>query len=63
MPNPQRYLQFTKVEMGYNLEAHCSVCDRKFVGTPQFGEHVDEALLRMREDFELHDCAQQTKSA
>ncbi len=49
--------------MGYNLEAHCSVCDRKFVGTPLFGEHVDEALLRMREDFELHDCAQQTKSA
>jgi len=53
-----RYLRFSNVmQRPEPIRASCSRCEKEFVGlyvSPN--ERTDEVLLRMRAEFEAHDC-------
>jgi hypothetical protein len=36
--------------------AFCTRCRKKFTTKVKAGESIDEAILRMREEFEQHEC-------
>jgi hypothetical protein len=55
-----RSLQFKNIEQGQPVSAVCSRCKRLFRAMPKPGERTDDLLLRMRADFDEHDC-QKTK--
>lgn len=52
---------FEKMEQGEPIKGRCSLCDRVFVGAPHPGERADDVLLRMRSDFDAHDCHEETR--
>lgn len=52
-----RFLEFEKIEQGAPIEARCSDCDRLFRVSPKPGDRTDDLLLRLRAEFESHDCA------
>ncbi len=51
-----RILQFKNLEQGEPIESRCSVCGRLFIGEFRSRERTDDVLLRIRADFEAHDC-------
>jgi hypothetical protein len=52
-----RYLQFDNIDMGKpDISCRCSRCGQEFSAEPKATEHVDDVLLRIRADFELHNC-------
>jgi hypothetical protein len=53
-----RFLHFdTLMAQGQPICARCDRCSRKFVGTYRAPkERTDEVLLRMRVEFDAHDC-------
>jgi hypothetical protein len=52
---------FEKVEQGNPIKGACSVCNKLFIAEPKPGERMDEVLLRMRGDFDGHDCHEETR--
>jgi hypothetical protein len=57
-----RTFQFLeKMEQGKPMKGRCSLCNRLFVGDPKPGERADDVLLRMRSDFDAHDCHEETR--
>lgn len=38
------------------LRAFCSVCRQKFEGMPSHYETADDVILRMRAEFNKHEC-------
>jgi hypothetical protein len=52
---------FEKVEKGSPVKGVCSSCSRLFITEPKAGERMDEVLLRMRGDFDGHDCHEETR--
>lgn len=57
-----RTLQFfEKVEQGNPIKAVCSACSRVFIAESKPGERMDDILLRMRADFDAHDCHEETR--
>jgi hypothetical protein len=60
MRRHERYLRFENIETGHSVTAWCSHCDRRFIDAPQPGDHIDEVLLRMRAEYEAHDCTGKT---
>jgi hypothetical protein len=52
---------FEKVEQGNPIKGTCSACNRLFVSDFRPGDRADEVLLRMRADFEGHDCHEETR--
>ncbi|MGA6982608.1 MAG: hypothetical protein WCC95_10435 [Candidatus Sulfotelmatobacter sp.] len=58
----QRTLLFTALPTPTTTpSACCSVCKRRFELTPKPGEHADDVILRMREEFEGHNCNEPSK--
>jgi len=55
--NP-RYLRFGNVMQRPDpIHASCSRCDKGFIGRYRSpNERTDEVLMRMRAEFEAHDC-------
>ncbi len=41
--------------------ARCTVCKRRFELQPKSGERADDIILRMREEFEAHNCKETAK--
>jgi hypothetical protein len=58
MAKTEGYLHFGNLDMksGIPVKGQCSVCGRPFVGTPKLGERIDEVLVRMRREFDAHNC-------
>ena len=57
MPPKERYLQFDNIDMEKpDISSRCSCCGREFRAEPKVAERVDDVLLRVRAEFEAHDC-------
>jgi hypothetical protein len=52
---------FEKMEEGNPIKGTCSACNRVFVTESRRGERMEEVLLRMRADFDAHDCHEETR--
>lgn len=52
---------FEKIEQGNPIRGTCSACNRPFIAESKSGERMDELLLRMRADFDAHDCHEETR--
>ena len=47
----ERYLHFANIDMVHpRIFSNCSVCGREFNDEPRPDEHVDEVLLRIRDE-------------
>jgi hypothetical protein len=56
MPS-ERYVHFDNIDFEAPfITSRCSVCAREFEGQPRPGEHVDQVLLRIRAEYEAHEC-------
>ena len=42
------------------LRAFCTFCRRRFEGMPSPYERADNVIVRMREEFDKHDCREKT---
>jgi hypothetical protein len=53
-----RYLHFDDIDLTMNtpVVASCSVCGRTFNVEPNAGEVLDSVLLRIRAEFDAHNC-------
>ncbi len=49
------------MEQGKPIKGICSVCKKLFIEEFKPGERMDEVLLRMRADFDAHDCHEETR--
>jgi hypothetical protein len=63
MKHHQRSLEFTKVKTKAPVLAYCSLCKRKFVGRQRSGETTDDVILRVRAEFNQHDCREDARQA
>jgi hypothetical protein len=61
MSEKRAFQFFEKMEQGKPAKGVCSVCSRLFVEEPKAGERTDDLLLRMRADFDAHDCHEETR--
>lgn len=52
---------FEKMEQEKPIKGICSVCKKLFVAESKPGERIDEVLLRMRADFDAHECHEETR--
>lgn len=61
-PIRTRTLQFfEKMELGNPIKGICSVCKKLFIAESKSEDRMDEVLLRMRNDFDAHDCHEETR--
>ena len=52
-----RYLHFDNIDMEQpNISSRCSQCGQTFNAEPKEGERVDGILLRIRAEFNAHQC-------
>jgi hypothetical protein len=56
MRGHERSLKFTELPPGGTASAQCSLCKRAFHAKPLPGERYDNTLLRIRRDFDDHNC-------
>ena len=61
MSEARTFQFFETVEQGKPIKGACSACSRLFIAEPKPGERTDEVLLRMRGDFDAHDCHEETR--
>ena len=53
----ERYLHFDNIDMELpDITSRCSQCGQTFKTKPEPGEGVDNALLRIRGEFNAHQC-------
>jgi hypothetical protein len=53
----ERYLHFDNIDMELpDITSRCSQCGQTFKSKPELGERVDNALLRVRGQFNAHQC-------
>lgn len=52
----EQYLQFANIETDKPVVAWCSVCSQSFLAEPKSGDRTDDMILRVRAEFEAHDC-------
>ena len=51
------YLRFDNLDPRQaTITAHCSLCDRKFNDEVKAGERAEDAVLRIRREYEEHTC-------
>ncbi len=61
MTSSDRYLHFDNIDMNEPvISSRCSRCGREFAANPKAGERVDDVLLRIRVEFNSHECQEQT---
>ena len=59
MISMDRYLHFDSIDMQEpNISSRCSRCGGEFKAVPKLGERVDEVLLRIRAEFDSHQCSE-----
>jgi hypothetical protein len=64
MAKEPRYLQFSTLILGQPVTARCSHCDRLFLEKPKHDrERTDEMLLRLRAEFDQHNCNEDASQA
>jgi hypothetical protein len=53
-----RYLHFDNIDLygGRAITASCNACDRQFIGKPVGNERTDDVVLRVRIEFDAHQC-------
>lgn len=52
-----RYLHFENIDIEKpDISSHCSRCGQEFRAEPKPAERVDDVLLRIRAEFEPHEC-------
>ncbi len=56
MAKQDRYLQFSIIELDRPVHCWCSACGRQFSASPQPGDRTDDVILRLRAEFDAHDC-------
>lgn len=62
MSDATRTFQFFEtIEQDKPIRGTCSACSRLFVAEPKEGERTDQVLLRMRAEFDAHDCHEETR--
>jgi hypothetical protein len=62
MSEDTRTFQFLeKIEQGKPIKGVCSACSRLFIAESKPGERLEEVLLRMRPEFDAHDCHEETR--
>jgi hypothetical protein len=62
MGDANRTFQFFEtIEQDKPIRGTCSACSRLFTAEPNPGERTDDVLLRMRADFDQHDCHEETR--
>jgi hypothetical protein len=60
MPSSGRYLHFDNIDMTEPvISARCCRCQRRFAMNPKTGEKVEDVLLRVRAEFNAHECQAQ----
>ena len=63
MKKHDRVLQFETMDQDQPVKGRCSICHRPFSAQPKPGERTDDALLRLRADFETHSCHEDASQA
>ena len=57
MLSQKRYLHFDNIDMDEpDISSRCSLCGRAFRAVPQGSERVDDVLLRIRREYDAHEC-------
>ena len=57
MSTVDRYLHFENIDVEQpEISSQCSQCGQTFLAEPRAGERVDDVLLRIRDDFNSHQC-------
>lgn len=58
----ERYLHFDNIDMQRpDIRSRCSLCGREFQAAPLPTERVDEVLLRIRREYNSHECKIEAK--
>jgi len=59
-----RYLHFDNIDMEQpNISSQCSHGGQTFKAEPRAGERVDDVLLRIRYEFNSHQCQKTVEQA
>jgi hypothetical protein len=59
-----RYLHFDNIDLQEpNIRSRCSQCGQTFEGEPIPGEGVEDVLVRIRGEFNSHQCQERLKQA
>jgi hypothetical protein len=59
-----RYLHFDNIDMEQpSICSRCSHCGQAFKAEPQAGERVEDVLLRIRREFNSHQCQKTLEQA
>src|SRR5579862_4919397 len=56
----ERCLQFANIETDKPVVAWCSACGRAFMAEPKSGDRTDDLILRVRAEFEAHNCKERS---
>ena len=56
MEKQPRYLHFDNIELGQPISSRCSLCGQQFRGEPKSDETTDGTILRIRDEFNAHNC-------
>jgi hypothetical protein len=56
MADAERYLSFSHIENERPVVAFCELCGKRFEAQPEAGKSVDDLILKVRAEFESHDC-------
>jgi hypothetical protein len=59
--HPRTFQFFEKLVQGSPIKGTCSSCNKLFIAESSLGEPIDEVMLRMRADFDAHDCHEETR--
>ena len=59
-----RCLHFDNIDMEQpEISSQCSHCGQKFKAEPMTGEKVEDVLLRIRYEFNSHQCQKRLEQA
>jgi hypothetical protein len=59
-----RYLHFDNIDMEQReISSQCSRCGQAFKAEPHAGERVEDVLLRIRREFNSHQCQKRLEQA
>jgi hypothetical protein len=64
MSTVDRYLHVENIDVEQPaVSSQCTHCGQKFKAEPRAGERVDDVLLRIRAEFNSHQCQKRLEQA
>jgi hypothetical protein len=63
MRSHTRELKFAKMVTSQPVSAQCSACKRVFVAKPGASDRTDDLALRIKAEFDRHDCNEDASQA